>query len=168
MIKLEPFTKANFQRLISWIEDKESLIGFAGGSFDYPLTVDQLEQYLTDKRKTIFRVRETESEKIIGHAEIFRVEEKMVRLCRVLIGEKEFRGRGLGQEIIRELTELSFQTSEIEVVELNVYERNISAIKCYEKAGFRRNPSKDKISRFDNENWKSLNMVMTKEEWKGI
>ena len=165
MIVLERFTQEDFQRLISWIEDKESLIEFAGAYFQYPLSEDQLQRYISDEKKMIFRVKESDSEKIIGHAEIFKVEKEMVRLCRVLIGEKKFRGRGIGQEIIRELTNLSFDLPQIELVELNVYERNIPAIRCYEKVGFRMNPAKNKISRINEEDWKSLNMVMNRKEW---
>lgn len=162
MIVLESFTKADFQRLISWIDDKEELTKFAGTSFRYPLTEDQLERYVSDENKTIFRVKETKRGKVIGHAEIFQVEEKKVRLCRVLIGEKDFRGKGLGQEIIKELTRLAFESPEIEIVELNVYERNLTARKCYESVGFRRNSTEDKVTRIEGQDWKSLNMMIVR------
>ena len=165
MIALEPFGPEDFDRLISSVDSKESLVQFAGSYFDYPLTRDQLRSYLQDELRTIFRVLELESGAIIGHAEIFEVEEQMLRLCRVLIFEEELRGKGYGQEIIKQLLQKGFARPKVDVVELNVYKHNLPAIRCYEKCGFRRNPSGDKRIVIDEVEWISLNMILTKKEF---
>lgn len=160
MIKLEPFSAEDFERLISWIPDRESLVMFAGTIFEYPLTPVQLGHYMEEKKRTTFRVRERESGKIIGHAEILRIGRNIIRLCRILIGEKEYRGKGYGSEIISVLLEQSFLIPQVQIVELNVYSHNYPAIKCYESAGFRRNPSGNRRIPVGSEHWLSLNMVM--------
>lgn len=161
MIKLEPFTKKDFSRLISWIDSEKDLIQFAGPAFTFPLTEAQLEKYLENKNSTVFKVVEKSSEKIIGHCEIY-LTETSAKLCRILIGEKSFRGKGFGSEIINELIKLCFEKFKYEHVELNVYDWNASAIKCYEKAGFIINPEKSKSIEVNNKTWISINMYKTK------
>jgi len=56
MIKLEPFTQRDFDRLISWVDNAELLMQIAGPGFSFPLTVDQLQKYLDDKNSYAFNV----------------------------------------------------------------------------------------------------------------
>lgn len=164
MIKLEPFTKSDFTRLISWIDNLEELVQFAGPNFSYPLTTEQLEKYLADENSFAFKVIETISNTTIGHCEIYK-SESSAKLCRILIGDKTYRGKGLGVEIVNQLVEKSFLQFNYSLAELNVYDWNISAIKCYEKAGFKINADKTKTILVDGKPWTSLNMIITKNEW---
>ena len=54
----------------------------------------------------------------------------------------------------------------LENVELNVYDWNKSAIKCYEKSGFEINPNKISQIEVKGETWISLNMLLEKNKWK--
>ncbi|HCY75486.1 MAG TPA: N-acetyltransferase [Ignavibacteriales bacterium] len=164
MIKLEPFTKSDFTRLISWIDNLEELVQFAGPNFSFPLTTDQLEKYLANENTFAFKVIETKSNKTIGHCEIYK-SESTAKLCRILIGEKVFRGKGLGVEVVNLLLEKSFIHFNYCLAELNVYDWNISAIKCYEKSGFKINKDRTKTILVDGKPWKSLNMIITRTEW---
>jgi len=164
MIKLEPFTKSDFTRLISWIDNLEELVQFAGPNFSFPLTTDQLEKYLADENSFAFKVKETRSNKTIGHCEIYK-SESSAKLCRILIGEKTYRGKGLGVEIVNQLLKKSFIHFNYSLAELNVYDWNISAIKCYEKSGFKINKEKTKTILVEGRPWASLNMISTKNEW---
>lgn len=162
MIKLEQFTNADFKRLISWIENKEELIQFAGPVFTFPLTVDQLEKYLENKNTIAFKVIETTSNQTIGHCEIY-LTETSAKLCRILIGAKSFRGKGLGFDVVMLLLEKCFKEFKYSLVELNVYEWNTPAIKCYEKAGFIINSEKSKSITVNGDVWNSINMTLTQK-----
>jgi RimJ/RimL family protein N-acetyltransferase len=161
MIKLEPFTKIDFNRLICWVDSEENLIQFAGPVFTFPLTEDQLNKYLENKNTIAFKVIETISNQTIGHCEIYQ-SETSAKICRILIGEKSFRGKGFGTEIINKLVSICFEELSYNYVELNVYDWNIGAIKCYENAGFAVNPNKSKTIEVDGKLWKSINMYKTK------
>ena len=50
-------------------------------------------------------------------------------------------------------------------IELNVFDFNIGAIKCYEKVGFKMNPDKKLLREVDGETWTAVNMVLNLEEW---
>lgn len=166
MIKLEKFDKTDFERLIIWADSEEMLVQFSGPIFKYPLTTEQLENYLKEENSIPFKVVDTESKEVIGHAEIYKSENNLAKLCRILIGDKKYRGKGIGEKTGNLLVKYSFEELKVEKVELNVYDWNTQAIKCYEKSGFAINP--DKISQITvQENvWISLNMIITKDNWK--
>ena len=50
MLRLEPFTPADFSRLIRWVDTKIERVQFAGDLFTYPLSKDQLQAYLSQKK----------------------------------------------------------------------------------------------------------------------
>ena len=104
MIKLVPFEKEDFENLISWIDDEEFMVQFAGSVvFKYPLTKEQLVTYISDDNRFVFKVIDVKTNETIGHAEIYLVKTDMARLCRILIGREEYRGKGIGQQIIQQL-----------------------------------------------------------------
>jgi RimJ/RimL family protein N-acetyltransferase len=107
MITLEPFDREDFERLINWVDNEEILVQFGGPIFSFPLTIKQLEEYKNDKQRLSFKVVDQSSKIIIGHAELFPSDDnKTMKVCRILIGDKKNRGQGFGQEIINELLKL--------------------------------------------------------------
>ena len=159
MIKLAPFKEEDFNRLISWTDSEELLFQFAGTIFTYPLTAEQLETYLQDNNRVAFKVIDTTSNEVIGHAEIYKTENNTAKICRVLIGNKTLRGKGLGQELIHELVSFSINSLQMKSIELNVYDWNTAAIRCYEKVGFFLDPEKFTTIAVKGDLWKSMNMV---------
>lgn len=166
MIKLETFNETDFDRLIKWAENEEMLVQFSGPIFKFPLTKEQLENYLKEKKSSVFKVVDRESGKIIGHSEIYHSENGVAKLCRILIGDESSRGKGIGEKIINKLVEYCFEKLEVEKVELNVYDWNKSAIRCYEKSGFEINPNKITQIEVKGNTWISLNMILNKSKWK--
>ena len=165
MIRLEPFTPNDFKTVISWIHSKELLVTIAGTVFTFPLTEDQLQKYLDDEKSCSFNVVDTAKNKNIGHAEIYLTGNGTCKLDKVLIGDKSNRGKGIGLLLIDELVSYSFTRLGVGMVELNVYDWNASAKKCYEKAGFTLNPDKKMSTEVDGISWNALNMTITKDQW---
>jgi len=164
MIKLEPLTSLDFNRLISWIDSEEDLIQFAGPVFTFPLTEDQLEKYLANQNTNGYKIVELSSQKVIGHCEIY-LSEPSAKLCRTLIGDKSFRGKAFGFDAVNLMLYKCFNEFNYSLVELNVYDWNIGAIKCYKKAGFVVNPKKSKTITVNDNVWKSINMTLAKKNW---
>lgn len=158
MILLEPFEQKDFDHLIHWIDSEESLVQFAGPIFKYPLDYQQLTAYKLDGQRKAFRVKIAETKIVIGHAELYAISENTVKICRVLIGEKEFRGKGIGRQIIRNLVAEAFRNTAIEKIELNVYEWNTAAIQCYLKEGFNILSDCSGVIEINGRIWKSLKM----------
>lgn len=56
MIELESFAKEHYDDLISWIDNEEELMQFAGPVYTYPLTERQLDNALKDEKRYAFSV----------------------------------------------------------------------------------------------------------------
>jgi RimJ/RimL family protein N-acetyltransferase len=140
---------------------------FAGPAFSFPLTNEQLDKSLSDKNRFAFRVVNDKTNFSIGHSEIYLTDQSAY-LGRILIGDKEQRGKGLGRQIVNLLLDFIFSNLDKTKVELNVFDWNIGAIKCYEKVGFVINPDKKNQRKIKNEIWTALNMSIDKSKWKEL
>jgi RimJ/RimL family protein N-acetyltransferase len=162
-IRLEQFGRDNYADLVAWVESEEALMQFAGPLLKFPLAAEQLDVSLSDKNRIAFRVVDNERNRGIGHAEIY-LSENSARLGRILIGEKERRGKRLGQQIVGLLLDFSFTNFDIPLVELNVFDWNTAAIKCYEKVGFTVNPAKTIERKIKDKTWIAINMTI--DRWR--
>jgi RimJ/RimL family protein N-acetyltransferase len=162
MIQLRPFSASEFDLFISWITSKELLLTIAGNVLTYPLTHEQLQQYLDDPKSISFNIVDANSNKVIGHAELIPGENKMIKIDKLLIGDPSARGKGIGQQVIKELLRYAFDILKMDIVELNVFDWNIAGIRCYEKCGFVANPSKQQQFRVGDKIWIAFNMTKQK------
>ena len=85
MIVLKEFTNSDFNTFISWCTSEEMITQFAGPIFTYPVTKNQLDNYLNDKSKKPFKVVLTKTQETIGHCELNFEEKETPKLSRVLI-----------------------------------------------------------------------------------
>ncbi len=166
IIKLGPFRQDDFETLISWIDTEEHLVQFAGDIFTFPLTNEQLKQYLEDAKRHAFRVFDAATNKTIGLGEAYQFDQNTVRLCRILIGNLEYRGKGLGKLITRLLIKFSFEKLNADSVCLNVYDWNKGAIKCYEKAGFQKVEIQTGEIMFKGKIWTTIKMQIDKVKFE--
>ncbi|MBC7934119.1 MAG: GNAT family N-acetyltransferase [Rhizobacter sp.] len=160
-IRLDKFDNTNYKDLISWIDNEEALMQFAGPLFKFPLTPEQLDDSLNDKNRIAFRVVNHQTDLSIGHCEIY-ISENSVKLGRILIGDKEQRGKGMGRQIVNLLLDFTFYKLNKTVAELNVFDWNVGAIKCYERVGFSINPGKKQERKIKDQIWTALNMTIDK------
>lgn len=167
-ITFEPFTDADFDRLISWIKNEKELVQFAGPVFNFPLTRAQLHNYLIDPKRHAFKIIHVDTHTVIGHCEAYQEDEQHSRLCRILIGDKSFRGKGYGTVLTKMLTEWIFENLQAEYITLNVYDFNAAAIKSYEKAGFVITAVNENKIQVCDEMWTSYKMRVDRENFYNI
>ncbi len=165
MIKLTAFTTADFDKLIGWIDNPALLVTIAGNVFTYPLTHLQLESYLAIHDSHAFNIEDETNENIIGHAELLLSGSDMYKIDKLIIGDSSNRGKGIGQQTIKALLDYAFDILKASVVELNVFDWNIAAIKCYEKCGFAITPGKQIFFKVDDRNWLALNLTIDKQKY---
>ena len=157
MIILKPFKTRDWEYLSGWISTESELIQFAGPIFTFPINQSQVERYLSNKNRIVFKI-ETETKQTIGMAEICMEDNNVSKLARILIGEKSMRGKGIGTELINKLTEYSFGKLKSKKVVLNVYSWNIGAIKCYQKVGFSKTDKPIELVRVGSDEWETIEM----------
>lgn len=161
MIELQPFSEKDFETFKSWITNEDELYQFAGTIFSYPLTNEQLYNYIKMTDKKPLKVVLNSTNKTIGHCEL-NYENGNHRLSRILIGNKELRGQKIGEQIVRKMVNLFFDNEKTNEVDLNVFDWNKMAIKCYQKVGFKINHNNTKVISINNKNSTLLNMSLHK------
>jgi RimJ/RimL family protein N-acetyltransferase len=167
MITLSKLTPRDFDTFKSWIDSEEELVQFAGNFFTYPLTDEQLHNYINDPQRKAFKVILKETDEVIGHVEL-NLENNNPRLSRLIIGNKNYRGKKIGKQIILKLLEMAFMYYATEFVDVNVYDWNLTAMKCYEKVGFEETPEESYSHEMNFKVWTAINMSITRDRWLKI
>jgi len=163
-VALLPFRESDFSRLIAWVDSPELLLQFAGPIFQYPLDEKQLSKYVNEVDRKAYRVIEAATNHAIGHAELYRTDHQTVKLCRILIGDTSYRGKGLGTAIVLQLLNKAFGEMTAEVAELNVYAWNQGAIRCYKKVGFEVDKTYPHVPSSQYKD--TIHMVLRKHMWE--
>ncbi len=173
MIEFKYFEQADFKQLMNWIDSPSLLYQWSGATFDFPLTEGQLEKYIenandNNSETLIYKVIEQESGEVIGHISLGKIDlkNKSARIGKVLVGNQNVRGKGIGQQMIKKTLQIAFDQLQLHRVTLGVFDFNHSAIRCYEKVGFiKEGLSRDSL-RYGNEYWNCWEMSILEDEWK--
>lgn len=165
MVYLEKFDKKFYSELIDSVKNAKELMQFGGPEFIFPLTEEQIDKTLSDQNRIAFRVVNISDETTVGHCEIY-FKDDSAKLSRILIIDEKQRGKGIGEKMVILLLEFIRENRKERNIELNVFDFNVGAIKCYEKVGFTINQDKKLIREVDGETWTALNMVLNLEDWK--
>lgn len=117
-----------------WWRDKE-LIALTSGDFS-PLTDEKIAQYVGEmaKSKKDYHFMIEVGGKIIGHIALNKGRNN-AHETQIIIGEKEYLGRGYGTEAIKLLLKKAEQIG-IKDIYLEVRPENNRAIAAYKKSGF--------------------------------
>jgi len=143
LIDLHYFTNNDIPQLMAWTDTPEFLFQWAGSSLKYPLTAEELEQYVNKANHKnsdvlIYKVVHIETGKSVGHISLGNInrENGTARMCRVLIGDPTMQGKGIGKEMVKKLLTIAFDQLKLHKVSLAVFDFNESAFHLYQKMGF--------------------------------
>jgi RimJ/RimL family protein N-acetyltransferase len=172
---LEPFSEADFDRLIAWSPTSEFLFQWAGPLFEFPLDRNQLAQYLAATRQRqptslAYRGVDAISGIAFGHVEIGSIDRRnsSARLSRVLVGSKESRGCGLGQQLVRAALSVAFDQLHLHRVDLVVFDFNEAAIGCYEQVGFQHEGVLREARKHGDRYWNLCVMSILEHQWRSL
>jgi len=171
MILLQPFTEADIDRLIAWTPTGEFLMQWAGPSYQFPLTREQVMVFLAltegDEPDVLMFRAVDEAGVVVGHIELLNIDRhnRVATMGRVLLAP-EARGRGLGQELVSAALRVAFDTLKLHRVGLGVFDFNTPAISCYERAGFRHEGTMRDYRRMGDSYWSLCMMSVLEDEWR--
>jgi len=174
IVSLEYFTKDDFQQLINWIYDEHLLTNWAGSLFSFPLTQKSLDWYIKDTNDLqnsdalVYKAIDTKTGETVGHISLGSISRKnrSARISRVLVGDNAEKGRGICTNMITAVAKIGFEELKLHRISLGVYDFNMPALRCYEKAGFTKEGVQRDILRYNNEYWSLVEMSMLEDEWK--
>lgn len=124
-----------------WVNDPE-ITNTLSDIFLYPHTEHETESYLKmmvegNAASKGFIIADRDSKEYIGQIDLHNIDWKNRNaVLGIVIGRKEYWGQGYGSEAIRLLLDFVFMSLNLHRLELEVYEYNDRAYRCYLKCGF--------------------------------
>ena len=123
---------------LSWLHDNEVMQGIATSGY----TLDNLKAYVEERllnpKVAFFAICSCDTNEHIGNIKIdFHDSKANVSELGLLIGNKNYWGKGVGYEACKLAIMFGFNTMDLRKLYLAVYENNLNAKKLYEKIGFK-------------------------------
>jgi RimJ/RimL family protein N-acetyltransferase len=169
-VELHPFSRNDFQELISWVRTPEEVFLWSATTFTFPLDEAQLERHFQEAQSSQTRVMYTavdsQTREQIGHIELTRIdrENKKASIAYVLVNPNK-RGHGYGNGMMESVLSECFFRMGMSIVDLFVFESNNVAINLYQRLGFEIvELIQDRIQR-NGENAPLYLMEMNYEKW---
>jgi RimJ/RimL family protein N-acetyltransferase len=128
------------KKYLGWLNDRETVKYLETGRT--PVSMEQLigfyDTIKRSKKDVLFAVIDKATDSHIGNIKLGNIDmiHRFADLG-ILIGEKEFQGKGFGSEAIDLTLGYAFDSLNLNKVILGTYADHSSAIKLYKKSGFR-------------------------------
>ncbi|MBM3140210.1 MAG: GNAT family N-acetyltransferase [Chloroflexi bacterium] len=143
-VRLRPAEVTDTPRFLPWINDPEVRHLLGAAAYQYSLAAE--EEFIRSRQENsweagVFLVIEAmdadDEPRTIGNLEARRLHaESRHAEIGILIGDREYWGRGYGEDAMRTLCRFLFEELDLHRVYLSVLEFNPRARRSYEKVGF--------------------------------
>ena len=134
---LSPIDVNDAEKFTEWLNDMEISINLQlyGGA----ISLENERAFLSNLSKDHnYSIIDLETEKLIGNCGFLDIDYvNQTAETGIFIGDKKFWNKGYGTEALSLLIDYGFKALNFHNIMLKVYEYNKSAIKCYEKIGFK-------------------------------
>ena len=136
LIKLRPTCFDDIHEIMEWVNDPDVLAAFANFK---TVTFEQEAEFLLQllKSKSDFTYSVLCDGKYAGQASINKIYWAALNGRLAIFLKKEFRGQGLGEEVLNQLIQLAFKKHGLKKVWLMVRADNTRARKLYKKSGLK-------------------------------
>lgn len=130
-------------------------------------TVEELERYIEDKNNDpnclFLGIFLKENNKHLGNIKLEPIDfDNKKATIGILIGDKEYWGKGIGNEATKLLVSYAFNSLHLKEINLGVISENKAAIKVYKKAGFRIDRIERKSIKYGNKYYDGIIMSIKK------
>jgi RimJ/RimL family protein N-acetyltransferase len=170
-IVLREYRMDDLPHLRKWANDPEVTDNLSN-IFVYPHSVENTQAFLKmmvdgSAESKGFIIAEKDTLDYIGQIDLHRIDWiNRNAVLGIVIGRKDMQNRGIGYEAIRLLQRFAFHTLNLHRLELEVYEFNERAIRCYRKAGFREEGRMRQRLYRHGKYWDILMMGILREEFE--
>ena len=137
---LSPVSSEDAARMTQWLNDLQVMIPLGDEAYT-PMSLEKTQEFIGEdikKQRHIFSIVGLATDAHIGWCLLFDVDHINRRaILGIAIGDKDYWGKGYGQEAIRLLLNYGFNLLNLNNIMLGVFAFNERAIHCYQKVGFR-------------------------------
>jgi len=140
-IMLSPLGEADAETCYPWFLDIEVRSFLSSKAL--PNTLEKSKKFISSINESdndvLLGIFLTDGKRHIGNVALHGIDFINRNACLgIAIGEKEYRGRGIGREAAGLILEYAFTALNLNMVYLNVFSDNLRAIASYEKSGFKK------------------------------
>lgn len=151
-----------------WLNDREVTKFLDSGVF--PNNVDKMEEYYRNialsPNNIMLAIIDKESDKHIGNIKVGPINwVTRVASLGIMIGDKEFWGKGCGTEAIRLVVDYAFTRLNLHKVTAGIAAIHQASIKAFQKAGFEIEGQAKSQFFLDGKYYESLYLGITKEDF---
>ena len=154
-----------------WVNDPD-IVCHLSDIFLYPHAQESTEAYLeamlegnADARG--FVIADLATEAYIGQVNLDSIDWKnRVGKIGIVIGSTEHMGRGYGTEAMRLLVDFAFREMNLNRLELEVYDFNERAVRCYASCGFVQEGRLRERQYKNGRYWDVIQMGLLRSDWK--
>jgi ribosomal-protein-alanine N-acetyltransferase len=139
---LRPIERDDLQRCYDWMNDEDLR---ATLSQRYPLSLAREADWVEratrgqDPSELHLAICLVQADRHVGNCGLVSIDrDNGTATLGILIGERDCRGQGLGEEAVRTLCRYAFDEMNLHKIRLEVYAINPAAMKTYERVGFRK------------------------------
>lgn len=139
---LRAYKEEDIQKVTSFVNDKE-IKTFYDTDVSFPITLWEEETWVKSQKgnkngEYNFAIEDIKTKKYIGGCNIQNVNWlTRVALVGIMIGDKNYLGKGYGTDAMKVLMKFIFQDMNIRKIRLSTFSFNVRAQKSYEKCGFK-------------------------------
>ena len=137
---LSPVSLEDAEKWTQWDNDLEVTIPLGDEAYTtYP--AEKTRQIIEDVVRSqghIFSIVDLETDELIGRCMLFDIDQVNRRaMLGIVIGAKDYRGKGYGQDATRLLLDYGFNLLNLNSIILGTFSFNARAINCYKRVGFK-------------------------------
>ena len=166
-VTLGPIEREYIDSFLKWLNDPDLtqyLMMFR------PLTRDMEEDWFNKlkDRENFFMfgiLIEDQGDKLIGNLAIEVDRKNRFGTCGIMIGEKEYQGKGYGTEAMKLLVNYGFNTLNLNRIELETFSFNTRAYKSYIKVGFKEEGTRRQAVYINGKYHDVITLGILKDEW---
>ncbi|MCH5259286.1 MAG: GNAT family N-acetyltransferase [Lachnospiraceae bacterium] len=177
---LRPYNEqTDFIQITKWIQDERTHALWCANFLSHPLYEDEFHNYLfeqnlnfssRDKSEILCNKNEydgayvyaDENDHPVGFFIYTVNKQDKSGFLRFIVVDSTLRGKGYGTDMLRELQRFAYEKTDVNSIRLIVFDVNIAARTCYEKAGFTAMESALDTFSYQGEMWGRCMMEHTK------
>lgn len=127
-------------RYFDWLNDYEITKYMESGSF--PNTVEKMQEYFRNVGRSgnnvLLAIIDMETDEHIGNVRLGPINWiHRTSFLGIMIGEKEFSGKGYGTEALKLVVDYAFNRLNLRKISADMNASNKASVRAYEKAGFK-------------------------------
>ncbi|MEZ8465343.1 GNAT family N-acetyltransferase [Vibrio splendidus] len=168
-MEINRFKASDAEEIVTWFTSLEDYVLWGGRTFGWPLKATSIIERSQEPHVELYTFSASKSysepnaksntDDLLGFMEFQRMSDNELRFCRVAIHPSQ-RGKGLGQSMIESALDAAKQIPDVTTISLAVFQQNIGAKRCYDKAGFQVVNKEPSVKEFNGKTWPLYQMEL--------